>query len=71
MSDSEKPIRNLTCYRVHYSNGTSRLTDMAAGVTLTDATDYYLGKTFVDEDPETGRETRYTCIKVEAYTQPE
>ena len=67
MSDSEKPIRNLTCYHVYFDTGTSCLTDMAAGVTLQQATDYYLGQIFVDEDPETGTETRRTCIKVEAY----
>jgi hypothetical protein len=45
--------------------------NLAAGITLQQATDYYLGQTFTDEDPETGKETHYTCIKVEAYTQPE
>lgn len=57
----------LTCYRVYFDNGTSPLINLAAGITLQQATDYYLGKTFIDEAPETGKETRHTCIKVEAY----
>lgn len=68
---SQQKYAPLTCYRIHYNNGTSRLTDMASGVTLQEATDYFLGQTFTEEDPETGKETRYTCIKVEAYTQAE
>lgn len=54
----------LAAYRVHRSDGTSYVTNMAAAVTLADARAYFLGKTFTDECPETGRETTWRCVGV-------
>ena len=36
----------LTAFRITYNNGTSYITDMAAGVTLEMAQNYFLGETF-------------------------
>lgn len=58
-------MADLTAYRVTYDDGSSYCTAMAAGVTLTDARNYFMGKTFVDECPETGRETRRVVTQVE------
>lgn len=40
----------LTSYRVHLDNGTSYETDMAAGVSLQDAQDYFIGQSFEQDD---------------------
>ena len=50
----------LTSYLVHYDDGDIRATDMAAGVTLKMARDYFLGTRF--EITET---TFRTCVAVE------
>ena len=50
----------LTAYRVIYNNGTSYVTDMAAGVTLQMAQDYFLGTQH--EQPD---ESLLTVVKVE------
>ena len=55
----------LTAYRVTYDDGTSRVTDMAATVTLQMARDYFLGHRF--EITET---TFHTAIAVEQVTGP-
>ena len=57
----------LTTYRVYYNDGSKRIVDMAPHVTLKDAIEYFVDETFTDENPETGAETRRTCIKVEPY----
>lgn len=55
----------LTAYRVTNADGTSYITSMAAGVTLDEAREYFLGS-WTDEDPETGKETKRTVVNVEA-----
>jgi len=55
----------LTAYKITKSNGETYATSMAANVTLAMAKDYFMGKTFVDEDPETGKETTWHVVKVE------
>lgn len=61
-TETRKP---LTCYLVKYDDGIERPTDMAAGVTLKDAQEYFVGKRF--EITET---TFHTCISVETITGP-
>ena len=36
----------LTAFRVYYSDGTSRVTNMATGITLAEAQQHFVGKTF-------------------------
>lgn len=55
----------LTSYKVTRDDGHSYITSMAAGVTLEQARDYFLGSTQVDEDLTTGREHRARVIQVE------
>mgnify|MGYP003441555824 CR=1 FL=1 len=58
-------MADLTAYRVTLSDGTSYVTSMAAGVTLSAARDYFMGQVLVDECPESGRETRRIVVAVE------
>lgn len=58
-------MTNLPAFRIHRNDGTSFVTSMALGTTLRDAEAYYMGKTFTDEDPATGKETRWCCVEVE------
>ena len=43
----------LTAYRVHLSDGSSYVTEMAAGVTLEDARAYFVGQRFEQSDEKT------------------
>lgn len=53
----------LTAFRIFFDDGTNYATSMAAGVTLQQATDYYVGQRF--EKTET---TFRTAIRVEQET---
>ncbi len=44
-------------FLVDFDDGTSRGVQMAAGITLAQAREYYIGLRFTDEDPETGAES--------------
>ena len=61
----------MTAYKITYQQADgrtyTRITDMAAGITLQQARDYFLHHTFTDENPETGQESRRVCIAVEPY----
>ncbi len=50
----------LTAFRIYFDDGTNYATNMASGVTLQQATDYYVGKMF--EKTET---TFHKAIRVE------
>ena len=50
----------LTAFRIHFDDGTSYATNMAAGITLKEAMAYFIGQTF--EITET---TFRTVVKVE------
>jgi hypothetical protein len=55
----------LTAYLVIYSDGERRPTAMAAGITLEQARDYFVGKKFTNRDEVTSR----TCTAVEELTE--
>lgn len=56
----------LTTYHITFNDGSTRATNMAAGITLEQAIRYFLGRTFVmHEDEATGKETKLTAIAVE------
>lgn len=49
----------LTAFRIYFDDGTNYATNMAAGVTLQQATDYFVGKRFEKNDT-----TFHTAIRV-------
>lgn len=55
----------LTAFRITRNDGTSYVTNMAKGVTLEQARAHFIGQTFTEEHPATGKETRWTGVKVE------
>ena len=54
----------LPAYIITYDDGTNQVVSMADGITLEEARAYYVGQSFVDEDPATGRETTRTAVAV-------
>ncbi len=57
---------NLPAFKITYDDGDHYVTSMAAGVTLQDARDYFLGKWFVTNECEfTGKEEKKTVVSVE------
>jgi hypothetical protein len=56
----------LRAFRVHLDDGTSYVTSMAHGVTLTDARAYFVGSVQTEENEETGAETFRIVSSVEA-----
>ena len=57
--------QNLPAFKITRNDGSSYTTSMAQGVTLKDATEYFMNQVQVDENFETGKETRRTVVKVE------
>ena len=62
---TEKVYPPLTAYRVFLSNGTNYVTSMAAGVTLQQARDYFMGQPLEQPDGST-----LTVTNVEAVREP-
>ncbi len=56
---------DLAAYKITASNGKTWITSVSATTTEAEARAYFLGKTFTDENPETGEETTYTAIAIE------
>lgn len=54
----------LTAYRIHLDNGTSYITSMAAGVSLSDARRHFLGQHIAQAD-----DSAPLCIAVEPADQ--
>lgn len=63
---AQKVFPPLTAYRVFLNNGTDYVTSMAAGVTLQQARDYFMGQPLEQSDGSTA-----TVINVEAVREPE
>lgn len=55
----------MPAFRVHLDDGTSYITSMAHGVTLSDASAYLVGSVQTEENAETGKETRRIVSSVE------
>lgn len=60
--DGRKPSNELPAFRVVCDDGDSYVTSMAKGITLHDAAEYFLGKTFTQSDEI----TRKTVVRVES-----
>ena len=65
-------MSNLTAFTIYYDNGEISHNSMAAGVTLDQAREYYVGQTFPGpyNDDDEGESQPRTAIYVEAY-QPD
>jgi hypothetical protein len=61
----EKVYPPLTAYRVYLDNGTNYVTSMAAGVTLKQAREYFMGQPLEQHDGSTA-----TVTNVEAVREP-
>jgi hypothetical protein len=53
----------LPAYRIHLNDGTSYVTSMAIGISLADATAYFLSQVQTDED-DLGHESTRTVINI-------
>jgi hypothetical protein len=55
----------LPAVRIHLDDGRSYVTSVSKGISWLDVESYFLGREFTDENPSTGEETCWKCIKVE------
>lgn len=53
-------MKTLPAFRIHLSNDLSYITSMAAGMTLEQAREYYIGQSFLQSDDTLAR-----CVNVE------